>query len=168
MGIIKNIEDFKKIELFRAIANKWYIEKSDESYIALHIQPFDFKDAEFNDESYLEIEWGDDDIFGKTNEEFLDWLMEKSREEGYPIAEILEDEFSVQQDTYILERIVDETKNELMSDTTKLWENESKYVDGDELEYDLPYFTSFEDAKRFLVMRYPEGFTDDGISLELD
>ena len=168
MGIIKNIEDFKKIELFRAIANKWYIEKSDESYIALHIQPFDFKDAEFNDESYLEIEWGDDDIFGKTNEEFLDWLMEKSREEGYPIAEILEDEFSVQQDTYILERIVDETKNELMSDTTKLWENESKYVDGDELEGDQPYFTSFEDAKRFLVMCYPEGFTDDEISLELD
>ena len=68
MGIIKNIEDFKKIKLFRAVVNSWYIFGEDETYLELVIQPFDFTDAEFNEDNLLEF--SEDDTFGKQVKNF--------------------------------------------------------------------------------------------------
>ena len=152
MAVIENIEDFKKMKLFKAKAERCIVSNSNDSYVLLIIQPFDFNNAEFS-ECFLEFD--EDDIFGKTNEEFLSWLKEKSDEEGYELSEILEEDFSVSQDSYLLEKMFDDTTKQLISDTSKLFQNESFQVEDDELESDQAYFTSFEDAKQFLNETYP-------------
>ena len=157
MGIIKNIEDFKKIKLFRAVVNSWYIFGEDETYLELVIQPFDFTDAEFNEDNLLEF--SEDDIFGKTSEEFLSWLMEKAEEEGYALEAILEGDFSVSQDNYLLEKRFDEAKKELVSE--KLLENTSWHSWHLDHELDEAYFTSYEDAKQYLMEGYPHFNIDD-------
>ena len=43
----------------------------------------------------------------------------------------------------------------LISDTSALYENDSFYVDCDEIEDWQPYFSSFDEAIRFLKETYP-------------
>jgi hypothetical protein len=150
MGVIKNIDTFKKIELFRAKAEICYDSK--DSYLNLIIQPYKFSNAEFNQSL---LEFSEDDIFGKTTNEFLIWLKEKADEEGYELGGILEDEFSVSRDNYLIEKMFDFKTKELISDTSALYENDSFYVDCDEIEDWQPYFFSFEEATRFLKEKYP-------------
>ena len=147
MNKIENIEDFKKIELFKAKAEIWYDSK--DSYLNLIIQPYEFSNAEFNQSL---LEFSEDDIFGKTTKEFLTWLTEKAEEEGYDLGEILEVEFSVFKCDYLLEKMFHQESKELISDTSSLHENDSFYVDCDEIE---EYFSSFEEAIRFLKKTYP-------------
>jgi len=150
MEVIKNIDDFKKIELFRAKAEIWYDSK--DSYLNLIIQPYKFSNAEFNQSL---LEFSEDDIFGKTTNEFLIWLKEKVDEEGYELGDRLEDEFSVFACDYLLEKMFHQESKELISDTSALYENDSFYVDYDEIEDWQPYFFSFEEATRFLKEKYP-------------
>lgn len=150
MGVIRNIDDFKKIELFRAKAERCYDSK--DSYLNLIIQPYKFSNAEFNQSL---LEFSEDDIFGKTTKEFLNWLTEKAEEEGYELGGILEDEFSVSECDYLLDKMFNQESKELISDTSALSENDSFYVDCDEIEDWQPYFSSFEEAIRFLKKTYP-------------
>jgi len=152
MKTIKNIKDFKKIKLFRALANRCTIRNSNASYLELIIQPFDFANAEFNP---CLLEFTSEDIIGKTNEQFLDWLREGCEEVGYTLEGVLDSDFSVVQDNYLLEKMFDESKKELISDTSKLWENDSFHLDENELYDEEPYFTSYEDTKQFLKEAYP-------------
>ena len=150
MGVIKNIDDFKKIELFRVKAERCYDSK--DSYLNLIIQPYEFSNAEFNQSL---LEFSEDDIFGKTTNEFLTWLKEKADEEGYELGGILEDEFSVYRDNYLIDKMFDFKTKEFISDTSALYENDSFYVDYDEIEGCQPYFFSFEEAIKFLKKTYP-------------
>lgn len=131
----------KKLKLFRAIVNTWYIFGKDEAYIEFVIQPFDFTDAEF----------GEDYIFGETSEEFLEWIKKKSKNQGAPIFEILEDEFSVYQANYLLEKMFDEVKRELV---VPFEDEKDEWILDNEI--DEAYFTSYEDAKQYLIENYPD------------
>lgn len=153
MEKIKDIEHFKKMKLFRTLANKSILRNTNESYLELIIQPFDFSEAEFNP---CLIEYNSNDIIGKTIKEFLDWLREKCEEEGYTLEGVLEADFSVKQDYYLLEKMFDESKKTLVSDPSKIYKDESFYVLENELYDEEPYFTSFEDAKQFFKDRYPQ------------
>lgn len=150
MEVIKNIDDFKKIELFRAKAESCYDSK--DSYLNLIIQPYEFSNAEFNQSL---LEFSEDDIFGKTTKEFLTWLTEKAEEEGYELGGILIDEFLVSECDYLFDKMFHQESKELISDTSALFENDSFNVDCDEIEDWQPYFSSFEEAIRFLKKTYP-------------
>lgn len=153
MEKIKDVEHFKKMKLFRALAKKSILRNSDESYLELIIQPFDFSGAEFNPTL---IEYTSDDIIGKTIKEFLDWLREKCEEEGYTLEGVLEADFSVVQDYYLLEKMFDETKETLVSDPSKIYKDDYFYELENELYDEEPYFTSFEDTKQFLKEKYSQ------------
>ncbi len=131
----------KKLKLFRVIVNTWYIFDKDEAYIEFVIQPFDFTDAEF----------GKDYIFGETSEEFLEWIKKKSNNQGAPIFEILEEEFSVYQANYLLEKMFDEVKKELV---VPFEDEKDEWILDNEI--DEAYFTSYEDAKQYLIENYPD------------
>lgn len=151
MVLIKNTDDFKKVEIFKVKAERCGIHDSNQSFLNLLILPFDFSEAEFNPSL---LEFISDDIIGKTSQEFLGWLMEKSEEEGYDLESILEDDFSVSLGNCIFDKMFDFDSKKLIPDTNKLWNNESFYVEEDELSTNEPYFISFEEAKRFLKESY--------------
>ena len=60
-------------------------------------------------------------LLEKRDEQFLDWLREGCEEVGYTLEGVLDSDFSVVQDNYLLEKMFDESKKELISDTSKLW-----------------------------------------------
>tara|TARA_B110000211_G_C13791280_1_gene426328 strand:- start:120 stop:614 length:495 start_codon:yes stop_codon:yes gene_type:complete len=160
MAVIENIEDFKKIKLFMVKAEHWFLSDGfgnsidNGNYLNLIIQPIDFSQSEFND---CLLEFSEDDIIGKTNEEFLDWMKEQAENEGYMIESLLQSDFNAYPDEYLVDKLFNEKTKELVSDidTAKLLGNELFQVEYDELEVDQPYYCSLESAKKFLNQTYP-------------
>lgn len=85
--IINSIDDIKNMELYLVSIEYWDVVNTEKYYEKLLIKSFDFKS------SYVSLDYFEefsDELIGKDNNQFLQWLLEKSEEEGYEVKFFLE------------------------------------------------------------------------------
>ena len=147
--IINKIEDVKNVSLFEVKFERWHIYPNNEYYLLMIVDQFNFEHADLD--SFDEYS---DKIIGNSNEEFVNWLIDLSEEEGRFISEILED-MGVYGGSYIFEKYFSEETSKRVIDDSELLDNEDFQLANAQPYADNECFSTVEKATDFICESYP-------------
>lgn len=147
--IISNLEDIKEITIYSPIVERWEVYEKPESYLRLCVKYISFEDIEL--EKLEEYSQG---IIGKTDKEFLQWLIEKSEDEG-SLFEFLEYELDLYPD-YDDEKFFNEnTEEEIPEDSEIIEDDDFGLTNSQPSGLEDEYFISEKESRDCLLKVYP-------------
>ena len=149
---INSLEEIKDVNLYIVKAENWYVLNTTDYYIQLIVQGLDFSNVDIDDFSDFS-----DEIIGMSYNDFSDWLVDKSEDEGYFLDDYLENEFSVYPDDYVVEEMYADKNKEPLSieETSKLFDNDNFELANSQPIIDNECFTSVDEANNYLKKEFP-------------
>tara|TARA_B110000003_G_C16449183_1_gene457225 strand:- start:106 stop:564 length:459 start_codon:yes stop_codon:yes gene_type:complete len=149
---MENIEDIKNFKLYTYSVERWSNNESndDKNYLQICIKQFLFDDDEVLE--YFEEHLNE--IKGKTNKEFTEWLEEKADEEGSDLEDFLEMEAGVYLE-FIEESLFEEETEKEISDSAKLFEAGDFELTNSQPYIEDTYFNSIDEVKKEILDEYP-------------
>tara|TARA_Y100000385_G_C12942967_1_gene571998 strand:+ start:293 stop:754 length:462 start_codon:yes stop_codon:yes gene_type:complete len=147
---IHKLEDVKEIKVFTPIVERWEIYEKPEEYLRLYVNFMSFENIELE-----KLEAYSQEIIGKTDKEFLQWLIEKSEDEG-SVFEFLEYELDLNPD-YDYEKFFNENTEEEIPEDSEIIEDEDFGLANSQPfpEFMEEYFISEKDAIKSISKEYP-------------
>ena len=146
---IKKLEDIKQITVYLPEVEKWEIHNKADEYLRLFLKFMSFEDVELDS-----LESFNNEIVGKTANEFIQWLILKSDDEGYVLFDYLEYELGMFPDTVVDKYFYRNTEKEIPEDSD-IFDDDEFQLANSQPYIGEDYFISKEEAVNHLCKEYP-------------